>query len=221
MMRWLRYCQTSCAAGRSSGLLPTRLACMATLPVWRAAGGAAADTAPAHCIGSAQRTAAVAAVAALLLLSPAPPPALAGKNPVFDVPACSDFRPAASGGVKYCDVKVGSGGSPLEGDLVMVDYTARALAAGGARAAARSGARARARPGAGGWSGTASSSRQLTNPGAPGRHQPCRTFQWAHATHTGSAPAPPAAENAPRPRPQAARSLTAARASSSRSGLTP
>ena len=132
-MRWLRYCQTSCAAGRSSGLLPTRLACMATLPVWRAAGGAAADTAPAHCIGSAQRTAAVAAVAALLLLSPAPPPALAGKNPVFDVPACSDFRPAASGGVKYCDVKVGSGGSPLEGDLVMVDYTARALAAGGAR----------------------------------------------------------------------------------------
>jgi hypothetical protein len=108
---------------------------------------ASAPAGPSSGSAGAARAAATAAAAALLLLSPAaPPPALAGKNPVLDLPSCSEFAPAA-GGVKWCDLKVGTGDTPLEGDLVMVDYTARALAAGGR---ALQGARFRARAGSAG-----------------------------------------------------------------------
>ena len=51
-----------------------------------------------------------------------------GKPNLLDLPACSNFKPA--GQIAYCDIKQGSGESPLPGDLIEVDYTARAVATG-------------------------------------------------------------------------------------------
>lgn len=68
-----------------------------------------------------------AGLSSLLVLTA---PAVAKPNVLLDVPTCSNFK-ASDSGIKFCDVKLGSGESPLPGDLVLVDYTARALAAGG------------------------------------------------------------------------------------------
>ncbi|KAI8476581.1 MAG: hypothetical protein J3K34DRAFT_455687 [Monoraphidium minutum] len=96
----------------------------------RAAAPAPAPAPPAPRAAAAAGAALAAAAALLLAPLAAPPRAAAGAN-LLDVPACADFKPATAPGVKFCDVRRGGGESPLEGDLVMVDYTARALAAGG------------------------------------------------------------------------------------------
>lgn len=57
-----------------------------------------------------------------------PQPAAHSKPNVLDLPACSNYKQA--GKVAYCDISIGSGESPLAGDLVEVDYTARAVATG-------------------------------------------------------------------------------------------
>ncbi|GBF91829.1 peptidyl-prolyl cis-trans isomerase chloroplastic [Raphidocelis subcapitata] len=88
---------------------------------------------PAAAAAAAERfaaTAAAAALAAAAAFGPFAAPAVAKPN-VLDVPACSKLQPASAEGVKFCEVKAGSGESPLRGDLVTVDYTARAVAAGG------------------------------------------------------------------------------------------
>jgi hypothetical protein len=48
------------------------------------------------------------------------------KPALLDLPACRNFTPA--GPISYCELKQGSGDSPLPGDLIVVDYTARAVA---------------------------------------------------------------------------------------------
>lgn len=50
------------------------------------------------------------------------------KPGLLDLPACQIFKPA--GPIQYCELKQGRGDSPLAGDLVEVDYTARAVATG-------------------------------------------------------------------------------------------
>lgn len=93
----------------------------------------AAAAAPAQAAQAGAASAAAAALAAFALaLSPlaAPPPAAAKPNAALDVPACSDFKASPASGVRFCEVKEGSGPPPEAGDLVVVDYTARALAAG-------------------------------------------------------------------------------------------
>lgn len=69
-----------------------------------------------------RRAALAASVAALALAHAQLHPADA-KPGLFDLPACSNFKQA--GALQYCDVQVGSGNSPAEGDLVVVDYIAR------------------------------------------------------------------------------------------------
>lgn len=54
-------------------------------------------------------------------------PAFSKPN-LFDLPACNNFKQAGS--IAYCEIKQGSGESPLAGDLIEVDYTARAVATG-------------------------------------------------------------------------------------------
>jgi hypothetical protein len=51
-----------------------------------------------------------------------------GKPGLLDLPSCSSFKQA--GPIQYCDLNLGTGDSPLAGDLIIVDYTARAVATG-------------------------------------------------------------------------------------------
>lgn len=79
---------------------------------------------------AALATAALAAAAAVS--AAAPLEVLAKPNTLLDVPACTKkLQLSPASGVRFCEVKEGSGDSPQPGDLVVVDYTARALAAGG------------------------------------------------------------------------------------------
>jgi hypothetical protein len=48
------------------------------------------------------------------------------KPALLDLPACRNFKQA--GPIAFCELKQGSGDSPLPGDLIVVDYTARAVA---------------------------------------------------------------------------------------------
>jgi hypothetical protein len=48
------------------------------------------------------------------------------KPALLDLPACRNFKQA--GPISYCELKQGSGDAPLPGDLIVVDYTARAVA---------------------------------------------------------------------------------------------
>lgn len=46
----------------------------------------------------------------------------------FDLQRCENLQ--AAGNMKYCDLQVGSGDPPVRGDLIQVNYTARALDTG-------------------------------------------------------------------------------------------
>jgi hypothetical protein len=69
-----------------------------------------------------------AGLSAALITLAAPSAGLAKPN-LLDLPACSNFKQA--GELQYCEVQKGSGASPIEGDIVVVDYTARAVTTGG------------------------------------------------------------------------------------------
>ncbi|KAF8062706.1 FKBP13 [Scenedesmus sp. PABB004] len=73
----------------------------------------------------AGRRALLLGAAAAAAAAAAPQPAHAG---LLDLPACADFRPA--GPLQLCEVRVGTGDPPAAGDLIEVDYTARAAATG-------------------------------------------------------------------------------------------
>lgn len=65
--------------------------------------------------------------AALLSTSLASQAAAASAKPaLLDLPACRKFKQA--GPIGFCELKQGSGASPLPGDLIIVDYIARAVA---------------------------------------------------------------------------------------------
>jgi hypothetical protein len=57
----------------------------------------------------------------------APPASLAAPN-LLDLPTCSSVKQA--GKLQFCEVRQGSGSSPIEGDVVVVVYTARAVSTG-------------------------------------------------------------------------------------------
>lgn len=58
----------------------------------------------------------------------AAPQTAQSKPNAFDLPGCSKFKTGQD--VQYCDVRVGSGAMPEPGDLIEVDYTARAVSTG-------------------------------------------------------------------------------------------
>jgi hypothetical protein len=72
--------------------------------------------------------AASAAALSLAIIAGFGSPAIA-KPALLDLPACSNFAPTSSG-IAWCELSAGEGEPPAPGDLVVLDYTARAVATG-------------------------------------------------------------------------------------------
>eukprot|EP00879_Flechtneria_rotunda_P012353 GHRR01012900.1.p1 GENE.GHRR01012900.1~~GHRR01012900.1.p1 ORF type:complete len:205 (+),score=42.45 GHRR01012900.1:177-791(+) len=80
-----------------------------------------------HCHCSRRQAVTEVAAAAFVSLLGQQQAALA-KPALLDLPSCKQFKQA--GTIQYCDLEKGSGDSPVPGDLIVVDYTARAVATG-------------------------------------------------------------------------------------------
>uniref|UniRef100_A0A383WJX4 peptidylprolyl isomerase n=1 Tax=Tetradesmus obliquus TaxID=3088 RepID=A0A383WJX4_TETOB len=88
--------------------------------------GSSSSSSNSNSSSSNSRRQALLGLLSTSLASQAAAAAAWAKPALLDLPACRKFKQA--GPIGFCELKQGSGDSPLPGDLIIVDYTARAVA---------------------------------------------------------------------------------------------